>query len=134
MTAPTLPETLARLAQLLPERVREVDLTEQWGMTMLEVYVRGDGDQLGWRGIYSMGEAGNHSFPEDLIWLETALRQECVARGWHWQVGIGRAEVGDWDRRRVTVSWCDLPGGTPAHALAVAVVRWLDSEKMGEPW
>lgn len=129
MNAPSLHETLHTLAQRLPERVRVEDLTREWGLTMLEVFVRGDGDQLGWHGVLSVGENGERSFPEDLIWLETALRQECDARGWHWQLGCGRAEVGDWDRLRAVVNWYDLPGGTPAHALAVAVLRWIEGQE-----
>lgn len=132
MTAPTLPDTLRALHQHLPERVREADLTEQWGLIMLEAFVQGDGDQLGWHSVYSIGELGDHTFPESLVYLETALRQECEARGWHWQLGCGRAEVGDWDRLRVTVNWYDLPGGTPAHALALAVLRWIETGGRGE--
>lgn len=114
MTAPSLPDTLRALAQHLPERVPYA------GQTVTQVVYAGAKRQV------RPGE------PESLVWLEYALREECVERGWHWQVGCGRAEVGDWDRRHVAVKWHDLPNGTSAHALAVAVLRWIESGEMGE--
>lgn len=116
MTAPTLPETLTRLAKLLPERVPYA------GQAVTQVRYAGAKRQV------------RPDEPESLVWLETALREECDARGWHWEIGCGHAEVGDGDRRRVMVSWRDLPDGTYPHALAVAVVRWITSEEMGEGW
>lgn len=125
MTAPNLPVTLARLAQLLPERVRAEmagDESEAW------VY-RYEARRRGWHTVWW---GGDRPAPHNIDALEMALREECDARGWHWQVGAGRSEVGDWDRRRVTVGWHDLPGGTPAYALAVAVLRWIEREALRE--
>ncbi|GAQ23944.1 hypothetical protein DEIGR_400077 [Deinococcus grandis] len=130
MTAPSLPETLRALHRHLPERIREADLTEQWGLIMLEAFVQGDGDQLGWHGVYSIGELGDHSFPESLVYLETALRQECQARGWMWRTWAGLpghgfgAEV----ERRVFAQPFQGLSDTPAHALALALLGALGGE------
>ena len=89
MTAPTLPETLTRLAQLMPERVRvenEDRILVRWGV---EPDRPGD-DFSGmprWRYLWAKWSAGwvaFHDMPEQF--LEAALREECEERAWWWQV------------------------------------------------
>lgn len=114
MTVPSLPDTLRALHQRLPGRVTYA------GQAVTQVLYAGAKRQV------------RVDEPESLVWLEMALREECDARGWHWDVGCGSAEVGDWDRLRVTVRWHDLPGGTPAYALAVAALRWIEHGALGD--
>lgn len=145
MTAPTLPETLARLAQLLPGRVRAemaTDETETW------VY-RYEARRRGWRTVWwgderpdphrpdSLEPAWRGSRPprdapwrtHDLDALEMALREECEARAWWWQVQS--YDGGQWLAHVSSVR--DEPGGristeSPAHALALAMISALGGE------
>lgn len=153
MTAPTLPETLARLAQLLPGRVRAemaTDETETW------VY-RYEARRRGWRTVWwgderpdphrpdSLEPAWRGSrLPRDAPWrthnldpLEMALREECEARGWPAELTLNPPGMG---RPHGAVIWSGgwhsggMPSGplhfgksdTPAHALALALVSALE--------
>lgn len=121
MTAPTLPETLARLAQLLPDRVLLVATTH--------VIVR----------VYGRPAPLLFSEAHNLDALEFALREECAARGWPAQLTLNPPGMG---RPHGAVIWSGgwhsggMPSGplhfgksdTPAHALALALVSALGGE------
>ena len=126
MTAPTLPDTLARLAELLPLRVR-IDPHRE--ASYAEVRVRGE-----WQYVYYITPDSpawaSHGLGE--MWLEAALREECRARDWFWEVNAHRATVSpDWDRTRYTVGWQEFHPApySSVHALALAMLAALsDSE------
>lgn len=126
MTAPTLPTTLTRLAELLPERVRIDDAPQA---SYAEVRVGG-----AWQYVYYIPDdpAGHAWASHGLggMWLEAALREEVVARGWWWRVSRGRRETGKYSAY-VWRGWAfEAPGfeaeaDTPAHAHALALLAAL---------
>jgi len=124
MTAPTLPTTLTRLAELLPKRVRvdwnDTDPADVW-LVAVEV------DYHGWRDVWWGGD--NPQWTQ--AWaLEMALREECEARGWRWWSYRGKLPSNYGAQVYVTGDEADDHyADTPAHALALAVEAALsDSE------
>ncbi|EYB67273.1 hypothetical protein DEIPH_ctg045orf0001 [Deinococcus phoenicis] len=115
MTAPTLPETLERLHELVPDRVTNV------GYTTARVMVH---DRLIYLDLEDPAQFGP--------WLEYALREECAARGlrmsyhqtplvgggYGWLVGLGdpleAPHLGAAD--------------TPAEALGLALLKALTAQ------
>lgn len=124
MTAPSLPETLARLAQLLPERVRaemgEPDDVEPW-------VFRYEAKHRGWITVWW---GGDMAAPHDLGALEMTLREECQARGWMWRVwaGLPGHGFGAEIERSVLTRRFEGYADTPAHALALALLSALRGE------
>ena len=138
MTAPTLPETLLRLAQLLPERVR-VGGGDAGTVTVLVQTRETVAPHLGINSLHSwecIGFAG----PDpryvggfglrDLRLLEFALREECEVRGWMWRrwAGLPGHGFGAEVERRVFTQPFQGLSDTPAHALALAMLGALGGE------
>ncbi|GHG37656.1 hypothetical protein GCM10017784_35110 [Deinococcus indicus] len=123
MTAPTLPETLARLAQLLPSRVRGTG-----GYKWSTFYVSSSMFEA--EAIWSAYDEKIDANPLRLHLLEFALREECEARGWMWRVWAGLpghgfgAEV----ERGVLTRPFEGMAEAPAHALALAMISALGGE------
>lgn len=111
MTAPTLPETLARLAQLLPERVPYA------GQAVTQVRYAGAKRQV------------RPDEPESLVWLEMALREECAARGWSLNQQADPHPVHpSWRATIYTPQFRSAQGSSPAQALALALLSALGGE------
>ena len=108
---PTLPEALATLSTLLPERIpfaRD---------HVCVVFLHG-----------SKTPVAYHS-PRDLDVIEMALREECEARGWTWSVDCitgPRFSAGVLPRPAV---WSyNTAGETPALALCLALTAALTAQ------
>lgn len=137
MTTPTLPETLARLAQLLPERVR-VGGGDAGTVTVLVQTREVIAPHLGINSLHSwecIGFAG----PDPRYvggfnlqshrWLEFALREECEVRGWH--LDQESSPHPTYPSYRATIyapQFNSARGSTPAHALALAMISALGGE------
>lgn len=126
----TLPALLSELAALLPERVK-VD----WGTTLksLGAWVHMNAGQWQLVGI-TAEEYQNLPSPLGAVWLEMALREECEARGWVWNLCAESGAAGYVARvqlkPRGKVYACSVIAKlTPAEALAAAVLAALKAEK-----
>lgn len=115
--SPKLTDTLIRLAELLPERVR----------------VKGDAVSIfmhdHWQHLTNLQLLARNRQALDMeARLEYALREEIESRGWRWWTfstgdGLYGATV------YVTGSEDDGPtADTPAHALALALVQTLEAQ------
>lgn len=122
MTAPTLPEALARLAVLVPGRITRL---ENWPESWWAVWHEdpNDPEETGFLSLDSDRD------PNPLR-LEGALREEVEARGWHWTLETmrdGRVAanvIPDWDRR---ATWGHGRAAPPALALALALIAALEA-------
>lgn len=122
MTPPTLPTTLTRLAELLPERVR-IDPHRE--ASYAEVRVRGE-----WQYVYCITPDSpawaSHGLGE--MWLEAALREEIESRGWYWMTERCDWPSGDYRASiSATGTWAYVGyAPTPAHAIALALLAALE--------
>lgn len=122
MTAPTLPEILARLAQLLPERVQWMDAGYDGKFWM--VYLTDERDPEG-SGFVSLGHPANPNQSR----LEEALRQECDARGWSAdQQSRPHPTHPSWRATIYTPQFRSAQGSSHAEALALALLSALGGE------
>ncbi|MCD0164994.1 hypothetical protein [Deinococcus sp. 12RED42] len=122
MTAPSLPEALARLAQLLPSRVQWMNAGYDGAFWM--VYLTDEEDPEG-SGFVSLGHPANPNQSR----LEESLRQECMARGWELaQQSRPHPTHPSWRATIYTPQFNSAQGSSPAHALALALVGVLGGE------
>ncbi|WP_407543755.1 hypothetical protein Q0M94_28540 (plasmid) [Deinococcus radiomollis] len=138
MTAPTLPDTLRALSERLPERFRTDD-----GAFQVHLPITRAGRLNHWETLFYQDEDGSGWELDDLSSLpmwEWALREEIEARGWLWGVESGHFSHGYQvvlkTRPPVFASSTELAvayAPTPAHALALALLRALDAELPGRP-
>lgn len=117
-----LAETLRRLAEALPERVRAemggagMDEPEPWVFQYLAKH-------RGWQPIWWGGDT---PAVIDLAPLEYALREECMKRGWTIGLDIRSAvHVRIQCAVVYTPQFHSAHADTPAHALALAVLQAL---------
>ncbi|GGO19414.1 hypothetical protein [Deinococcus humi] len=124
----SLPTLLKELAVLLPER-----FSYDWTMRRMEVLVPMIlGGHGVWRRTYYWDDTDWEL--DDacaFMWVENALREECEARGWEWNVWHNRQEGQYWalvsgERR---ADYWKVSAPTPAEALAAAMVSALAAEK-----
>jgi len=121
MTAPILFNTLVQLSQRLPERFTH-DVEALYGEG--DVILHAPDNSLSYADC-CMYVGGRSLF---LMWLELALRYEIQERGWNWGGGQDAgnrpyASVMTMHTHRPPV-WAD----TPAHALALALLKVLEAE------
>lgn len=122
MTAPTLPETLARLAQLMPERVQWMNAGYDGAFWMVYLTDEQDPDSSG---FVSLG----HPASPNQSRLEEALRQECMARDWSLNQQADPHPVHpSWRATIYTPQFRSAQGSSPAHALALALLGALGGE------
>lgn len=122
VTAPTFPETLTRLAQLMPERVQWMNAGYDGAFWM--VYLTDEQDPDG-SGFVSLGHPANPNQSR----LEEALRQECMARGWSLnQQSCPHPVHPSWRATIYTPQFRSAQGSSPAHALALALMSALGGE------
>ena len=134
---PTLPETLARLAERVPERVRIDPDVAAPGLDIACVYFAGH-----WHVTWELRPEGLHDFQDGLssCLLRAALEEEIEARGW-----TCRQESrpgGSSSRHHAYVYLLARPLGeasytpthhgradSPAHALALALLSALEAQR-----
>lgn len=122
MTPAKLPDTLARLSELVPERVWRVNwkLKIKLGSGWLDCYI--ETNTSGWEPV-ALGQ----------VIVEAALREEINSRGWEWGIeGNANQATGTVWRQGDTPDHCHVATApTPAHALACAMVAALSGEEEG---
>lgn len=126
MTAPTLPDTLTRLAELLPRRA-PVEL-DGFGNRHFYAWQDAAPGQTGhFAHVYVQSRFHELLSPHGARMLRAALEEECRLRGWEWSAGEVKATA-----ERPPEPWAKVGLGptifadTPAHALALALVQALE--------